>query len=61
MMYPDFESEVADEIGKLGSKYPSNLFLTACELGNLNAVQYFSELNRNLTGSLSIRNDSGLL
>ena len=40
MVYPNFKSEVADETGKLGSKYPSNLFLTACEFGNLNAVQY---------------------
>ena len=40
IVFPKFKSEVSDETGKLGSKYPSNLFLTACEFGNLNAVKY---------------------
>ena len=60
MVYPKFKSDVTDETGKLGSKYPSNLFLTACELGNLNAVQYLTELNENLTESVDGDGSNGL-
>ena len=60
MVYPEFKSEVANETGKLGSQYPSNLFLAACGMGNLNTVQYLAELNTNLTESVDIEGSNGL-
>ena len=51
---------MGNEIGQLGSKVSSNLFLVACGFGNINAVKYLLELNRNLTKSVEVSNNDGL-